>query len=555
MKNREPIIKSSPPMEGDDTRQEERLRALFAAADPPVKPSEALRQRVAAVTEAHARPVSRRDERSRRGGRRWRALRIGLALAGAAAVALAAISIAPTLVAAQALRRMQAAISDARSMHEVAWHLNSDGSRVKTYEIWYQGGRWRFETRSHGQIQVSGGGRLWSYDPQLHQVTVRRAEGPFAYNPSGFSMTSLSRDFARWGWQTTIRMLDDRVTAGRRVHQVTITQPHDPGRLLLLVDAATDLPIQIQSQLEMNGRWTTQGLSVLHYNEPLPAVLFEPRFPSTAPVVDLDHARREWQRRLAKGIARKHVGDRTIVLRDLQVNADGDVFLLYTAGGLPQDVWRDWSIELTDELGTRYLAGEGVIEAYVPIHGRRGGKGYLFDGQKLEGAWWVPVVPQSPGKARRFTVTFHVQPVSHHGPEPVPVENFSASTSFTLRAGRPATERVPRYMAYLPSGPDDREVRSWAARTRATYYARSADPGKLEKALAFYQEVNRLREEQARELGEPVRDPQTWLETGEVLRELGRKAEARAAFEEAAREEIYPNGVRQQAEAALKALR
>jgi predicted negative regulator of RcsB-dependent stress response len=42
---------------------------------------------------------------------------------------------------------------------------------------------------------------------------------------------------------------------------------------------------------------------------------------------------------------------------------------------------------------------------------------------------------------------------------------------------------------------------------------------------------------------------------GEVLRDLGRKEEARAAFEEALREGLSPDFERRQAEQALKALR
>ena len=88
------------------------------------------------------------------------------------------------------------------------------------------------------------------------------------------------------------------------------------------------------------------------------------------------------------------MGDRTVVIRDLQVNAEGDVFLLYTAGAVPGDGWRDWSVELTDESGRRYQPGE-AFQPFWRDGSRRGGKGYVFDGQKLEGNWWVPVVPQS----------------------------------------------------------------------------------------------------------------------------------------------------------------
>src|SRR2546423_8403581 len=102
-----------------------------------------------------------------------------------------------------------------------------------------------------------------------------------------------------------------------------------------------------ESQLERDGGWTTRMLSEPRYNDPLPAALFEPRFPKSAQILEPARDRRNWEKRLRPGIDRKHVGDREIVIRDLQVNAEGDVFLLYTAGARPSDGWQDWSVELT----------------------------------------------------------------------------------------------------------------------------------------------------------------------------------------------------------------
>ena len=120
---------------------------------------------------------------------------------------------------------------------------------------------------------------------------------------------------------------------------------------------------------------------------------------------------------------------------------------------------------------------------------------------------------------------------------------------------RPATALLPGYMPYMGDRLDERGIRSEEARARAGYYRQSKDPRKLEKALALYREVLRLNDEQSREIGEPVHEPQAWLDVGEVLRDLGRKEEARAAFEETLREGIKPDFARRQAEEALKSLR
>jgi hypothetical protein len=262
---------------------------------------------------------------------------------------------------------------------------------------------------------VFGEGKLWTYDPQLNQVTVEhKAEGPSGHIPSGFSLAAMSRDFARWGWRVTIRLLDDRVVAGRRVHQVTLVQRSDAGRTLMLVDAATDLPIRYEMQLEKDGKWTTQMLSEVRYNEPLPASLFEPRFPKSAPVVDLERGRQDWEQRLAKGIARKNVGDRTLVIRDLQVNAEGDVFLLYTAGAVPGDQWGDWTVDLADEAGRRYQPGE-TFQPFWRDGSQRGGRAT----SSLARSWRAAGGCRSSARARRGRAALPLRSTSSRSPSTV----------------------------------------------------------------------------------------------------------------------------------------
>ena len=66
--------------------------------------------------------------------------------------------------------------------------------------------------------------------------------------------------------------------------------------------------------------------------------------------------------------------------------------------------------------------------------------------------------------------------------------------------------------------------------------------------------MNRLRDEHAQEIGQPIMDTQAWYEMGTVLRDLGRREEARGAFEQALRNAISNDFQRRQAEQALKAL-
>jgi outer membrane lipoprotein-sorting protein/peroxiredoxin len=532
--------------------REERLRATLAAAYPALEPSEALRRRVAGLAAQQEAREPQRTGDSASLGRRWTPLRLGLGLALATALLAAVVGRAPTVTATQLLQRAEAAVTQVRSAHFVRWRVAADGSRTKVGETWYQAGRWRLE--SPNEIQIYADGTLWSYEPRLSKVSLfRKKEGPFGFNPSGFSLAAMVRDYARWGWKDKIRRLDDTTIGGRPAHRVVIERAGEPERSLLLVDAVTDLPIQGEQQLATAGQWVTQVILEQRYNEPLPAQLFVPEFPKSARLFDVDAGRQRWERRLAKGLARRRVGDRTIVIRDLQVNAAGDVFLLYTAGSRPGDRWQDWSIGVRDETGTHYLPSEG-FQPYLEGGPADWWHGFVFQGAKLEGGWWVPAEPQSSWKPRRFTLTFHVHPIAHHGKDPVPDENFSAGSSFILIVERPAAPLLPEYMPSMAMGglqPGDL-MRS-RAMARAQYYRYQERD--LPRALALYREILRLRDERTQQIGEPILDAQAWLDLGEVLREMGRNQEALEALEQALREAIYPDSMQAEVRRALDSLR
>ena len=205
-------------------QREENLRRLIRAAMPQQEVSEALRRRVRALEAAPIAPA-RSPTWRRRGGRlRW-------AIAATLAVGALVIKIVqPTWVAARALQRMQAAIADARSAHDVFWRISKDGHRVKASESWYQRGRWRLNDLESGRVEVFTEGKLWRYEPKTHSVTVRRTSGPFGYNPSGFSLAARRRDYARWGWHIPIRVQGEVKEGGRPALQVIIQREGDAER-------------------------------------------------------------------------------------------------------------------------------------------------------------------------------------------------------------------------------------------------------------------------------------------------------------------------------------
>jgi hypothetical protein len=549
MSERRRKIQGSVPADPEAAAREEQLRALFQAADPPVRASEALRQRVAEVTA----PASR----TRRGVLGRVPWRLAFGLAAATVLVMVYTTVAPVWVAARILGRAEAATASAQSVHIITWRLLPDGSRARLAENWIQGTQSRYEDLAAGTVRLHAGARSWLYESKLNKVTVWKEPAGRSFRLSDATMGQITRDLDRMHGR--LRSLGDAVLDGRRVHQVALESLNGAGRFWILFDAATDLPVRAEQQREEGGRWVTEKMMEFRFNEPLPASLFVPGFPRTARMFNQDQGREEWQRRLAPGIARQRVGRREIVIRDLQVNAEGDVFLLYSAGKRPGDSFRcgnrwagrDWNIEVKDDLGTVYLwqmqnfANEGQPGHLFP---------FVFRGERTEGDGWVPLESQRPWKPRRFTITFRVNAVNLHGDTKGPKRKLTRTetATFTLPVIAPEAAAVPDYMPYLGFGVQEAELPMIRARGRGFYY--EYEKPDLPRALEYYREVLRLREESERQTGQHTSDPDAWMEVGNVLRKLGRRDEARAAYRQAIREDSYRGWQAERSKDALESM-
>jgi hypothetical protein len=545
--------------------REENFRRLIRAAMPTAEASDALRQRVRSLEAAAAAPRARS---------RFSIARLGWSLVAlGAAMAVVAPFCAPRWVAAQTLKRIQAAFDDVRSAHEVYWRVAPDGSRKRAGETWYQAGRWRLVDLQRGRIDVFARGRLSTYDRNKNEVTVFRTSGPFGYNPSGFSLAAMTRDFARWGWRYEVRVLGISRIGGRSLRQVVI-QRRDEERDLLQVDPVTALPVRSESQREVNRRWVTEGITESQFNQPLPAALFVPDFPVAAKHTDWDAGREIWRRRLAPGVARRRIAGSMIVIRELWVNAAGDVFVLYTAEYPPEGFYEDWRVDLVDDQGSRYHEAAGLYPYNFetkPVRAKGSNRwwGFTFSGQKLRGTWWVPAIVPHPWRSRQFTLTFHAMPKG--GPERTAGPRSQARGearpavrgAVAIHADREGRTLVPPFMPYMFGLMDANQIEREEADARAAYlrqdslqrYATSEGSRHstdMQKALANYWQIVHMDEAQARKLGSAPHDPEVWTNIGRVLYGLGRTEEARAAFGRAIRESTNNDWSRQEPQQLLK---
>ncbi|MBC8104028.1 MAG: WD40 repeat domain-containing protein, partial [Cytophagales bacterium] len=446
------------------------LTALLSEAYPAQIPSAALRARVA----AHAARAGKRSdggvvsvtERTQTRWRRPAVLRWGTAVAAAFAVSTAAVVAWPQWVAAKALQRMEVAIGDVRNAHTVFWDFAPDGTPAKKRESWFQGSSVRSEETEQApggearlkQVQLYANGKYWTYSPQENQVTFRRKDGFAHYNASGFSIAAMQHDYARWGWKDKIRVLGETIVEGRAARQVTIEKEEPAGetRLRILADPKTDLPFRMEMRLKTEAGWRTMFTGEMRYNTPLDtARVFVPDFPRAARRMDLDAEQAHLRERLAQGLAEKSAsGSRRVVLRDLRVNKEGDVFLLYTAGKRLGDAFgsglcwagRDWTVTVTDDLGNRYVPHANRLLSGDPLPGEEL-SALVYGGERLEGEAWTPEAHQrSPWRPRQFTITFHLDPRNLHGDHGTDTKaQLSETVTFFLPVRHPNTALVPDY--------------------------------------------------------------------------------------------------------------
>ncbi len=552
-----------------DTPLRESLRAAFPTAEPP----DTLGRRVAALAEEAA------DSRPRRQAQR---LRVGLRLAAgaAAAVAVFAFLLPPKLTAVQAYQRMADSVRDVRSEHSISWKVLPDGTKEKENENWYQAGNWRAEMTYPDSrlVQVCRNGTRWTYDTHTNTVTQDDSTVPLWFdNVVGFSVGALLHQAVLLDEDTHVTLLGATTVAGRPAHIILLYSQWrgDRGnpqstlwRSRIVVDDATDLPIRSESQSRKPNQtqWVTNSVEVDQYNQPIPAAAFTPDFPETARLVDAVAEREHWRERLSKGIAAKKATPTdgyywhptTVVIRDFQVNAKGDVFLLFTANSDPGRDVPFGSAELTDEFGTKYLnpsSQNGGIgsQTFLPTCMDRTNSGpkvngYVFGNKNLDGIRWVPLQKQVPWKPRRFRLTLHLDNM-RQGP--------GGTAVFDLPVQRTEEEIVPGYMPYmgrpLSSDPGVQGQEETAVRAYSLYQ----EEHDLPKALAAYRELIAMRSETAKKQGSIPASAEEWFEVYHILSKMGRMEEAKAALLHAKKDnDIYAfnPGTHDSIEATLRQL-
>ena len=324
-----------------------------------------------------------------------------------------------------ALRRVQSALGNLKSAHILQWQRTETGGR-ETIETWFSGESIRIDGR--GGVRLFDGTYTYDYNPERKKVVRKRADGAYMHNPTGFSVDAIKADMARGGWTDPIENLGEATENGKTYRKLGLSHDEPAGRVrtTLFVDPATDLPHKFQTALFRNGAWESIGGGELRYNEALSPALFAPKFPG-ATLTDADALRKIWKDKVEHVVAQTTLGERTVKIRDVQTNAQGAIFVLYTCGktwddGFVQDAkggwWpqaaRDWDLRIR---GYRRLVmrfdGMYVKEK---LRSSLGSQPVLANGEKVQGDWFVPLA-KNPAPASSVQIDWIATPKNLHGEE------------------------------------------------------------------------------------------------------------------------------------------
>jgi len=332
----------------------------------------------------------------------------------------------PRALAVYRLHQIEGVVSDAQTAQMDSYHIRPDGSQVLSVRCFYDHGKWRIEYG--GSARIWRDGKSYVLDSHLKKVTVQSSpDGPFIFNPSGFNARAMIADIARWNWRESIE-IGEGSFEGVPVTRVTITHADGAERQIVLADRTTSMPVASWTESKTGAGWRLTGLERARFNVPLDPELFSTHFAPSVTVVDLDRMRPEFKAKIETPIATIPWKKRMIAIRTVDVNPNGDIFVLYTDGETQAErqmesdemvsqfrkglhtfspIFRSPhpAIEVASSLGTDYSRVEN-LQPYAAGPSERFRSGIVLrDGEVLQGAWFIPT-HSSPWHPQTVTVKF-----------------------------------------------------------------------------------------------------------------------------------------------------
>lgn len=325
-----------------------------------------------------------------------RNLRLWVATGTAAAIV--GLTLFAPRAASGMIVRMANALQNIKSLH-VHTFFYKNGQWVSTGNTWYAHGDYRVENTYSTDLFV--GDQKFSKVAGQQTVLVSKrenGEGP-AGMEGGMDMKSSLEQMRKAGFRLKVDLGPKSALNGHNVQTVTATREGHNERDIILVDLDTDLPLNMEHQILTPNGWQMQIKADCEYDGSVSESVFTPDFGPGTKVVDLDNLRQDLVKDLSREVAKVQIGDETTVIRNIQVNERGWVFLLWTGkiGG------RDYRLSLTDAQGNEY-ARTNFNPGAKPYNDSKLPK-VLVKGEIVDGAWFVPIHDIQPRQGGEYQLT------------------------------------------------------------------------------------------------------------------------------------------------------
>jgi len=330
-----------------------------------------------------------------------------------AMVLIGVIALWPKPSAAAAFKRMQEAISNVQTMKVTTYGNFRKSTDKPLQQLFYKDGSWLMHAQMQGKTfwSLFKSKRVYRWDEGSTEASFE----PYTEPIYGLKNGSTALDFVKTqnGFdgehlRTTLKPNPD--INGKPSYLLIIERNlapgaprSDGGTCEIVVDKATDLPINSKTINPRRDGGTYVTTFDYQFNQPFPAAQFEPCEGRASVVRDLAKERKDLKSLWAQtslGAAKR--GAHECVVHDVTINSDGNILMAYS--GAPGDSWSAIPAfaptTISDAKGTNYVR----IRDSAP-GGLRAAE-MVINGHALSTCMWVALEPNSSPHDTDITVGF-----------------------------------------------------------------------------------------------------------------------------------------------------
>lgn len=296
---------------------------------------------------------------------------IAIATAACGAAAIGVLLLSPQKAAAS-LAKVWQTVDGVKSASLI--FTGKDGNPTRA--VYYREGRWRIEEGTE-IANIYEKGFAYRYARNQNVCYKAKCEQPFGIPVESFKISSLIR--AQNGGSVPLpARIDDN---GKVADAYTVESGSE--KRVFFVDPSTEMPYRCEMSYRGKDGWNLRETIRMEFDTELDPKLFQS--PESKVIVNLDAAKSAFLEKLQStrlGAIKTRKGE--CVIRDVQVNTSGDVFVLYTASGITPNLVLD-PIVLDDSAGTNYLKITWQIRPFS-----------LPNGESVRVQWFTPASNSRP---------------------------------------------------------------------------------------------------------------------------------------------------------------